>query len=122
MLFFAANKNTCMWYSLGRWIIQFRLPLLIVLLAATGVMGYFASKVQLSYDFTRAIPTDNQKYLEFESFKQKFGDNGGVLVLGIQTDKFYTASIFNSLIRLHQNLKKVSGVENVLSIPELLCF
>lgn len=107
-----------MWYRLGKWILKFRLVLLVVLLSATAAMGYFASKVQLSYDFTRAIPTDNEKYQQFEAFKQKFGDNGGLLVLGIETNKLYSARIFNALTNLNNNLKKVKGVENMLSIPE----
>ena len=107
-----------MWYRLGKWILQFRLFLLIVLLSTTFIMGYFAGKVQLSYDFTRAIPTDNEKYLEYELFKQKFGEGGGLVVLGIQSENLYTANAFNALIRLHHHIKAVKGVENVLSIPE----
>lgn len=36
--------------------------LLILLIAATVFMGYEASKVKMSYDFAKAIPTDNPKY------------------------------------------------------------
>jgi len=50
-----------MWYKLGQFILKYRLFLLLVLLIATGVMGYFGSQVKLSYEFTRAIPTDNIK-------------------------------------------------------------
>lgn len=107
-----------MWNRLGQWILQWRLFLLVLLLAATGVISWYASKVELSYDFTRAIPTDNEKYREFESFKQKFGENGGLLVLGIQSDHFYTPNIFNAVARLDRSLKAVKGVDNVLSIPE----
>ncbi|MCW3107189.1 MAG: integral rane protein [Segetibacter sp.] len=107
-----------MWYRLGRWILKWRLFLLVSLLIVTGVMAWYASKVQLSYDFTRAIPIDNEKYMQYESFKQKFGENGGLVVLGIQSEKFYTPNIFNALARLNRNLKAVKGVDNVLSIPE----
>lgn len=107
-----------MWYRLGEFILRFRLQLLILLLAATGSIGFFAAKVQLSYDFTRAIPTDNQKYIDFEAFKKKFGENGGVLVIGIQSTEFYTPKIFIPLIALGQKLKTIKGVENVLSIAD----
>ncbi|MDB5249580.1 MAG: integral rane protein [Segetibacter sp.] len=107
-----------MWFSLGKSILKFRFFLLLLLFVSTGIMAFFASKVQLSYDFTRAIPTDNEKYVQFESFKQKFGDNGGLVVIGIQSENFYTAKNFTALINLHNNLKAVKGVENVLSVPE----
>ncbi|MCW3112263.1 MAG: integral rane protein [Segetibacter sp.] len=107
-----------MWQRLGQWILKWRLFLLISLLAATLGMGFIASKVQLSYDFTRAIPTDNEKYVQYESFKQKFGENGGLLVIGIQSDKFYTTNIFNAVSKLDVRLKAIKGVDNVLSVPE----
>jgi predicted RND superfamily exporter protein len=109
-----------MWYRLGQWVLKFRLSLLIILFALTAVMGFFASKVQLSYDFTRAIPTDNQKYIDYQAFKKRFGDDGNMLVLGIQTDKFYTPQVFNEVAKLHADMKKSYGVENVLSIPEAI--
>lgn len=90
----------------------------MLLLVSTAFMGFFASKVQLSYDFARAIPTNNPKYMEFEAFKKKFGENGGVLVIGIQTKNIYTPAIFNPMITLGQSLKKVNGVDNILSIAE----
>lgn len=91
---------------------------MIILAAATAVMGYYASKVQLSYEFTRAIPTDNPKYQDFQAFKQRFGDDGGTLAIGIESDKFYTIPVFNAVGELHRGLKSIPGVEDILSIPE----
>ncbi len=109
-----------MWYSLGKWILKFRVSLLIILLIATAVMGYFASKVELSYEFGKAIPTDNPKYQDYLAFKQKFGDDGNLLVIGVQSGQFYDLKNFRALAQLHNDLKSVKGVENVLSIPEAI--
>ncbi len=109
-----------MWYSLGKWILKFRVSLLILLLIATAVMGYYASKVELSYEFGKAIPTNNPKYQDYLAFKQKFGDEGNLLVIGVQTGKFYDLKNFSALAQLHNDLRSVKGVENVLSIPEAI--
>jgi hypothetical protein len=109
-----------MWYKLGQFILKYRVALLVLLFAATGIMGYYASQVKLSYEFTRAIPTDNPKYKDYQYFKQKFGDDGSTLVFGIESKDFFTPKVFNAVIALHQNLKKVNGVVNVLSIPEVV--
>ena len=69
-----------MWQRSGIFVIKNRLFLLIGLFAATGVMGYFASKVKLSYEFAKAIPVDNVKYKSYLDFKKKFGDDETVLV------------------------------------------
>jgi len=57
-----------MWYSLGKAILKNRVLLLIILFAATAFMSYKASKVQMGYDFTRAIPTDNENILITRNF------------------------------------------------------
>ena len=106
-----------MWYRIGQFILKYRLLLLAVLLAATAVMGYFASKVQLSYDFTKAIPVNNPKYRAYQEFKKKFGEDGNLLVLGIKTEKFFEAKTFNAYFNLQQQLKKVKGVDDIISVP-----
>lgn len=106
-----------MWQRLGKFVIKFRMPLLVLLFAITCVMGFYASKVKLSYEFSKAIPTDNPKYKEYITFKEKFGDDGNLLVAGIQTDSLFTLRVFKAYQELHQQLKKISHVEDVLSIP-----
>ena len=106
-----------MWQRLGKFVLKFRGPLLIVLLIVTVVMGFYASKVKLSYEFSKAIPTDNSKYKEYLAFKERFGDDGNMLVAGIQTDSLFTVKIFDAYRELHNGLKKVAYVEDVLSVP-----
>jgi predicted RND superfamily exporter protein len=107
-----------MWYGIGRFILKYRIPLLILLIVATAFMSWQASKVQLSYDFSRAIPTNNVKYVEFQSFKQKFGDDGNTLVIGIADKNFFSVERFNAVAQFHSDLKNVPGVLSVLSVPE----
>ncbi|MBC9931365.1 efflux RND transporter permease subunit [Chitinophaga qingshengii] len=106
-----------MWQRLASFVLKFRLPLLLLLLVATGVMAFYASKVQMSYDYVATIPHDNPKFLEYQEFKKKFGGDGNMLVLGVQTDKFFQADFFRDYLQLNHNLKQVSAVENILSVP-----
>jgi predicted RND superfamily exporter protein len=106
-----------MWHRIAAFVIKFRVVLLVVLLAATAVMGYFASKVELSYEFTNAIPTDNPKYQDYQRFRKQFGEDGNMMVIGVQTDKFFSQDFFNDYAALVQKLEQVQAVENVLSIP-----
>ena len=109
-----------MWYSLGRLILKYRIALLSILIVFTVIMSFFASQVKLSYDFSKAVPTDNKKYIEYQAFVKRFSSDGTTLVIGIESDKFFTVPVFNSLEKLHQDLKKVNGVMDVLSIPETI--
>ncbi len=109
-----------MWYSLGKFILKNRLAALLFLLAATSVMGFYASKIQLSYDFTKAVPTDNPKFIDFRAFVKKFGADGNTMVIGVQSDKFFNKEFFNSVGELHHRLRAIDGVSGILSIPEVV--
>ncbi len=89
----------------------------MILVLTTGVMGYFASKVKLSYEFSKAIPTDNRKYKDYLAFKEKFGDDGNLLVIGIQTPDLFTYRYFTEYQKLEKQLKKIRGVEDIIGIP-----
>ncbi|MFY0252773.1 RND family transporter [Chitinophaga sp. 30R24] len=106
-----------MWQRLAGFVLKYRLLLLFLLLAGTGVMGYFASKVQMSYDYVATIPHDNPKFLEYQKFKEKFGADGNVLMLAVQTDKFFQVDFFKDYVQLNKDLKNVFAVENIMSVP-----
>lgn len=106
-----------MWTSIARFVLKNKLFLLVVLAAITAFMGWHASRVQISYEFTRAIPTDNAKYVSYQHFRKQFGEDGNMMVIGIQSDKLFDEPVFNDLAMLSRQIKNIRGVENVLSIP-----
>ena len=109
-----------MWFSLGKFIVKNRRFALLFLLVVTTVMGFYASKIKLSYDFTKAVPTDNPKFIDFRAFVKKFGADGNTMVIGVQTDKFFDKEFFNEVGALHHRLKAIDGVTGILSIPEVV--
>ena len=119
MAFFAANQRI-MWKRLGHIVIKRRVAFIFLLLASTAFMGYFAAKVKLSYEFSKAIPTNNPKYQDYLAFKNKFGDDGNVLVAGIQTDKLFNLGIFNNYAALLKTIKKINNVDDVLGISSCI--
>ncbi|MDP4263919.1 MAG: efflux RND transporter permease subunit [Bacteroidota bacterium] len=106
-----------MWQRLGQFILKFRIPLLIMLAAVTVVTGYWASKVELSYEFSKAIPTNHPANITYREFKKKFGEDGNLLVIGIQSKDLFREEFFNDYASLQRNLKQVTGVEDIISIP-----
>ncbi|HSN60196.1 MAG TPA: hypothetical protein VLR49_04635, partial [Ferruginibacter sp.] len=96
-----------MWKALAQFVIKNRTVLLLTLLISTGVMGYFASKIKLSYEFSKAIPTDNPRYKDYVAFKQTFGDDGNLLVVGIQSKELFKLNNFKAYQQLQLQLKKV---------------
>jgi predicted RND superfamily exporter protein len=106
-----------MWNLLGKTILRYGYVLLFALLGITAFLGWRASKVKLSYEFAKAIPTDNPKYVAYQEFRKKFGDDGNLLVVGIQTDSFFQQQFFNDYKALHHHLKTLKGVNDIVSVP-----
>lgn len=106
-----------MWRKTGQFILKYRWPLLIVLLASTAFMTYHASRLELSYEFSRAIPVNHPANKTYEEFKAKYGQDGNMLVIGIQTPDLFKENLFNDYARLQREFRKIPGVIDVLSIP-----
>ncbi len=106
-----------MWYRLGQSIVKYRRTSLLTLAVTTVIMGYFASQIKLSYEFTKAIPENNEKYVIYKKFVSQFGVDGTTMVVGFQTDKLYTPNVFNAMQELQISIKSISGVTEVLGVP-----
>jgi len=106
-----------MWRKTGQFLLSYRWPLLIFLFATTVLMAWWASKVELSYEFSRAIPVNHPANITYQAFKKKYGQDGNLLVIGIQTPNFFNEKLFNDYAELHRAIKKVNAVTDVISAP-----
>jgi len=106
-----------MWESIARFVLKNKLVLLIMLALITAFMGWHASKVQLSYDFTGAIPTNNARFASYQHFRKQFGEDGNMMVIGLQPSNLFDQKMFTDFAALGTQIKNIKGVENVLSIP-----
>jgi predicted RND superfamily exporter protein len=106
-----------MWYRLGQNILKYKKTYLFFILLSTIVMGYFAVQIKLSYEYTKAIPSDNPKFIVYNEFVKKYGVDGTTVVVGFKTDDFYTKAFFNQVDALHKTIKQNSAVAEVMSIP-----
>ena len=106
-----------MWYRLGQNILKYKKTYLFFILLSTVVMGYFAAQIKLSYEYTKAIPSDNPKFIVYNEFVKKYGVDGTTVVVGFKTDHFYSKDFFNQVDALHKTIKQNSAVAEVMSIP-----
>lgn len=106
-----------MWHRLAAFIINYRISLLAILLSITVFMGIKATHIQLSYDATGAIPTNNPKYEAYQKFKSIFGQDGNMMVVGLEKKDFFEPHFFKDYTQLVLQLQKSYGIDNVLSIP-----
>ena len=80
-------------------------------------MTYETTRVKLSYEFYKTVPEDNAAYQDYEDFKAIFGEEGNVLFLGIQSERFFELDYFNDWCALEKSIKEIEDVESTLSVP-----
>jgi predicted RND superfamily exporter protein len=108
-----------MWKSLARLILRNRIPFLIVLGLITLFLGYYSRKAEITYEFPKLLPSNDSTVIGFDHFKQQFGQDGTVMVIGISDTNIWQLNKFNALFDLTNELRKVKGVQEVASIARL---
>jgi uncharacterized protein len=106
-----------MWNKVARFIIQNRLMLILIIGVITMVMGYYASRVQMSYDFARSVPPNDPDMLTLQQFRAQFGEDGNIIAIGVGDSAIYEKKNFEAYRNLSRNLKLISGVSEVISLP-----
>jgi uncharacterized protein len=108
-----------MWNRFGRVLLRNKLGFLISLLLLTVFMGYRASRIELSYEYAKVLPQDDPAFIDYNHFKNMFGEDGNVMVIGVQDPDFFTLEKFNGWYKLTNDIKKLEGIQEVLSYGNL---
>ena len=108
-----------MWTFLVRFILRNRLGILIGISLITVFMAYMASKVELSYEMARMLPATDSTNIKYTEFKKQFGEDGGVLFIGLKDKRLFDVDFFNSWSDLAKDIRSLDGVEEVVSIGRL---
>jgi predicted RND superfamily exporter protein len=76
-------------------------------------------KTQLSYQTVKVLPPSDTDWRTYESFKKMFGEDVSVMVIGFNDPDFFRLGKFNDWYQLNQEIKKIQGIKNCISITSL---
>lgn len=107
------------WYNIAKIILRNRRSWLVFLTLMTALMAYMASQIQMSYELARILPQTDGNYQLYEDFKKRFGEDGNVMVIAIESDKIYDLPVFNQWYDLTKSVKSIEGIKNVVSNANL---
>jgi len=108
-----------MWNKVAEAIINYRLYFIVLIGLITVVMGYYVTKVEMSYDFARTVPPEDPDMVYFNEFKEQFGEDGNMIAVGMKDSAIYQFQNFNAYRELVTEIKKIKGVTEVISLPVL---
>jgi uncharacterized protein len=108
-----------MWNNVAQLIIRFRLFLIGIISVITIVMAYYASKVEMSYDFARTVPLQDPDMIVLNKFREQFGEDGNIIAVGLKDSAVYQLKNFEAFRELSKEIKTIKGVNEVVSLPLL---
>jgi uncharacterized protein len=108
-----------MWNRVAELIIRFRVIFIILIAISTLVMAWYASKVQMSYDFAKTVPPDDPDMVTLTKFREQFGEDGNIIAVGFRDSAVYELNNFVAFREMTREIRRIEGVNEVISLPVL---
>lgn len=106
-----------MWTKLAHIVLKYRLLLIVIIALITVFMGYKGKNVKFSYSLASIVPSTDPEMKFFKKFKETFGADGNILAIGFHDSAVYQVDNFRKYKYLSEEIQKIKGVQQVLSIP-----
>ncbi len=107
-----------MFTVIARIILRNRIAIIILLGLITVFFGYQAQKVRFSYEPAVLVPKTDSILIQFNEYREIFGEDMNVVVVGIEDSLFFRLEHFINWLDLIDSLKKLDGIQDVFSITE----
>ncbi len=111
-----------MWRKLASIILSYRVAMLLLVAAVTCFMAEKASHIQIMYQLAKLLPDNDPASVDYDYFKNKFGQDGAVLVIGTEVEPLRKLKNFKAWLALGAKIKKTTGIANVASVCRLKDF
>ena len=108
------------WSVVSRVILKGRIPILIILGVVTYFMYSQIQHIKFSHTEANLLPADHPVNLEYDKFLNIFGEEGNIIILGIQDSTIFTKDKFNNWNSLSKKLDSFPDiVEFSVSIADI---
>lgn len=104
-----------MWQRIAHIILKNRIAILVVIGIISVGMGFMATQVKIRYDFAALLPATDSTLINYKAFKQQFGEDGDVLIIGIEQEKLFTPNVYNAWYQMGEDIRNLDGIEQVIS-------
>ena len=105
-----------MWKRIADFILRNRFFILGLITLITVFFAYHAfTGLKLENKYGIVLPKNSPTTENYKKFKALFGEDGGALIIGIQTDSLYTEENFLKWKELGDSILQFDGVESVVS-------
>lgn len=111
------------WNFVARFILRNRITLLIVLIIATIALSTQWENLRFTHTEANLLPDDHPVNVKYNQFLSQFGEEGNLIILGIEEAQLDTFEKFNAWNKLSDSIASFTEIDVVLStsnLPELV--
>ncbi|MEM7484058.1 MAG: MMPL family transporter [Bacteroidota bacterium] len=107
------------WAKVSRIILRNRILILLGVAAFTVFLGMQWKNMQFSNTEANILPDDHPATIQYNAFKNIFGEEGNAIVLAIRDSSLFTPSKFNRWNKLSKQLEAFPEIDFVVSTDNL---
>ena len=105
-----------MWIKVSKIILRKKYIFLVVLAIITAFFGFYAFRVEMSYEYSSLLPKKDQAYKDYRHFIDVFGEEGNLIVIGTQDPDFFRLDHFKRWQQYCSELSAIDGVGGLISV------
>ncbi|MEZ4839575.1 RND family transporter [Flavobacterium sp.] len=107
------------WESIARIILRNRITILSIIILLTLFLALQWKNMRFTYTEANLLPDHHEINEQYNQFLDKFGEEGNLIIIGVQDSTFFTTKQFNAWKKLITNLKDSKEVDLIISIDNL---
>ena len=107
------------WETIARLILRNRIGIIIVLVIATYLFSMQWDKMRFTYTEANLLPDHHEVNLEYNAFLEIFGEEGNLIVLGVNDSTVFTVDKFNAWNTFCEEFNAFDEIETVVTISDL---
>lgn len=113
------------WFSVGFWesvariILRNRITILILIFLLTVFLALQWKNMRFTYTEANLLPDHHEVNEQYKAFLDKFGEEGNLIVIGINDDTFFNPNHFQAWKKLISKLDQSKEVELIISVDKL---
>ncbi|MDR7209724.1 efflux RND transporter permease subunit [Flavobacterium piscis] len=111
--------NVGFWEFIARIVLKNRITIISLIILITIFFGLQWKNIRFSFTEANLLPDDHIVNKQYEAFLKEFGEEGNLIVIGVQGDAFFTPKAFAAWEKLTKSLKNQKEVDLVVSITDL---
>ena len=107
------------WSAVARFILRNRTLILVAIAIITVLLAFQWKHMRFTYTEANLLPDDHEINIEYNKFLSQFGEEGNLIVMGVQDTSLFTPENFMAWNKLSSDLRTAKEVDLTLSIGDL---